>query len=106
MLKAAPELFYLGDMFSDGGGYKLAVATRCKCSWEVLPTATASHQPQSADSDRRLDVFNMREKCDAACRHPRFYSVLSRQRMKLVQTPFCQSLASRGQLFEINDVVS
>ena len=34
---------------------------------KVLPTATASHQEQSAGSDRRLDVFNMREKCDAAC---------------------------------------
>ena len=44
-----------------------AVVTRCKCSWEVLPNATTSHQPQSAGSDRRLDVFNMREKCDTAC---------------------------------------
>ena len=34
---------------------------------KVLPTATSSHQEQSAGSYRRLDAFNMREKCNAAC---------------------------------------
>ena len=34
---------------------------------KVLPTSTASNQPQSAGSDWRLDVFNVCEKCDASC---------------------------------------
>ena len=59
MLKAAQELYYLGDMLSAWGGCKLAVVTRCKCSWEVLPTTTASHQPQSAGSDRRLYLYSL-----------------------------------------------
>ena len=70
---------------------------------KVLPTATASHQLQSAGSDPRLNIFNMREKCDVACsRDLRIEltvvtlkplrcidgSVMSRQMMKLAQTPF------------------
>ena len=112
MLKAAPRaLLSRGHAFC---WYLIASwlevaswlsAQCCKCSWEVLSTATASHQPQSAGFDQRLDALNMREKCDAACRRDlgnasgytfiRFDSVMSMQRMKLVQTPFSQSLASR-----------
>ena len=68
MLKAAQELCYLGEMLSVGGGCMLAVITRYQCSSEVLPIATTSHQPQSSCSEQRLDVCNMREKCDAACK--------------------------------------
>ena len=34
---------------------------------KFLPTSSTSHQPQSAGSDLLLDVFNVCEKCDAAC---------------------------------------
>ena len=34
---------------------------------QVPPTASSSHQPQSAASDLRSGVYNMLEECDAAC---------------------------------------
>ena len=60
-VQAVTEFRYHGDMLSAGGGCKLqAVITRCTCSWgKVMPTSTASHQPQCAGSD----VFNVHEKC-------------------------------------------
>ena len=73
---------------------------------KVLPTATASHQPQSAGSDRRLDEFNRR--CVmlhaagtwampvATLNHLQLNdgSVLSRQWIK-AQTPFLSNLGIR-----------
>ena len=41
MLKAVPELCYLWNMLSVGGGCELAVVSLCKCSWgrfcQLLP---------------------------------------------------------------------
>ena len=105
MLKAVPECCCLGDMLSAGGVCELAVGTFSKCPWGILPTATASHQPQSAGSDRRLGEFNRRyvmlhvagtwAMSAATLNHIQRNdgSVLSRQSIK-ARTPFSQSLAS------------
>ena len=49
MLKAVPELCYLGDMLSAGGGCKLAVVTLSKCSWkkfcQLLPLPIKCNLP-------------------------------------------------------------
>ena len=37
------------------------------CLGQVPQTASPSHQPKPAASDPRSGVFNMCEKCDAAC---------------------------------------
>ena len=48
-LDAFPELCYLGDMISAGGGCELAVVTRCKCAWgkvrQLLPLLTNGNFP-------------------------------------------------------------
>ena len=68
MFKAVPVFCYLGDMLSAGGCCEMAVFTCLQMLMlKFLPTATAFHQSQSVSSDRRIDVFNMREKCDDAC---------------------------------------
>ena len=61
--KAVQEFCYLGDMLSTGGGCKLAVVTRCKCSWGKFC------QLLLLPINHNLLVLtnNMREKCDAAC---------------------------------------
>ena len=66
--EVVPEFCYLGDILSAGGGCELA-AIVCMLQMymgQVLPIASPSHQPPSAQSDQRSGVLNMREKCDAA----------------------------------------
>ena len=67
-VEAVPEFCYLGDRLSAGGGCELATVTRCKSAWAKFPTATPPpHQPQPATFDQRSSVFNLCEKCNAAC---------------------------------------
>ena len=46
-LEVVPEFYYLGDMFSAGGGCELALITRCKCAWakfrQLLPLLANRH---------------------------------------------------------------
>ena len=48
-LEVVPELCYLGDMLSAGGGCELAAITCCKCAWgkfrQLLPLLTNRHLP-------------------------------------------------------------
>ena len=45
------ELLF-GNIFSAGGGYEMAIVTRCKCLWGYFcqSSASASYQPQPAGS--------------------------------------------------------
>ena len=46
-LEVVPEIFYLGDMLSAGGGCELASIRRCQCAWakfhQLLPLLTNRH---------------------------------------------------------------
>ena len=48
-LEVVPEICYLGDMLSAGGGCELATITRCKCAWgryrQLLPFLTHRQVP-------------------------------------------------------------
>ena len=58
-VEAVPDFCYLGDMLS---AFTLQI-----CLGQV-PTATSPpHQPQPAIFDQRSSVFNLYEKCNAAC---------------------------------------
>ena len=65
-VEAVPEFCYLGDMLSAGGGCELANALQIRLG--QVPTVTPpTHQPQSATFDQRSSLFNLCEKCNAAC---------------------------------------
>ena len=78
------ELLYATDLMTSDESIEELLVKLKKSEMEKN-----AHQPQSAGSDRRLDVFNMRETCDAplaetwamteATLNPRFDSVMSRQ---------------------------
>ena len=67
MLKAVPEFCYLGDMLSARDGCDIVARWLRDFMRKFLPTAAASPLSQSAGSDRRIDVFSMREKCYDVC---------------------------------------
>ena len=65
-VEAVLEFCYLGNMLSAGGGCELAAFT-CHMLGQV-PTATPPpHQTQPTTFDQRWSVFNLCEKCNAAC---------------------------------------
>ena len=111
-LEVVPEFCYLGDMLAAGGGCELAAITCCKCAWgkfrQLLPLLTNRHLPlltrgkvysscvrsvmlHAAETwAMKVDTLNHLRRNDRAVG-----SAMSGQRMKLAQTPFSQSLASR-----------
>ena len=66
-VEAVPEFCYLGDMLSAGGSCELAAVTRCKSAWGKFRQLPPPHKPQSATFYKRWSVFNLCEKCNAAC---------------------------------------
>ena len=83
MLRAAPELCFIEDMFSAGG-----VVIRCNLlvliGGLMYSTCVRSVMLHTAKT-YAMTVPTL---------NPRIDSVMSMQRMKLVQTPFSQNLAS------------